>query len=107
MGRRAVGTYFALPANATVVVTPSADQGVYATTYNSFAGSLVISALSKVPLRAMRWVPGARTGRTGNVTRMGTGFFGQPRIISSMGRRTAARLIHDTGKRLKIGRASC
>src|SRR5665213_3337986 len=37
----AVGTYLALPANATVVVTPSADQGVYATTYNYTAGSLV------------------------------------------------------------------
>ena len=98
----AVGTYLALPANATVVVTPSADQGVYATTYNYAAGSLVISALSKVPLRATRVVGGAWTGRTVNVTIIGTGFFGQPRIISNMGRRTTARVIHDTGKRLTV-----
>ena len=98
----AVGTYIALPANATVVVTPSADQGVYATTYNYAAGSLVISALSKVPLRATRVVGGAWTGRTVNVTIIGTGFFGQPRIISNMGRRTTARVIHDTGKRLTV-----
>ena len=98
----AVGTYLALPANATVVVTPSADQGVYATTYNYAAGSLVISALSKVPLRATRVVGGAWTGRTVNVTILGTGFFGRPRIISNMGRRTTARVIHDTGKRLTV-----
>ena len=98
----AVGTYIALPANATVVVTPSADQGVYATTYNYAASSLVISALSKVPLRATRVVGGAWTGRTVNVTIIGTGFFGQPRIISNMGRRTTARVIHDTGKRLTV-----
>jgi hypothetical protein len=98
----AVGTYLALPANATVVVTPSADQGVYATTYNYVAGSLVISAVSKVPLRASRVVGGAWTGRTVNVTIMGTGFFGQPTIISSMGRGTTARVIHDTGKRLTV-----
>jgi hypothetical protein len=98
----AVGTYLALPANATVVVTPSADQGVYATTYNYVAGSLVISAVSKVPLRASRVVGGAWTGRTVNVTVIGTGFFGQPRIISSMGRGTTARVIHDTGKRLTV-----
>jgi hypothetical protein len=98
----AVGTYLALPANATVVVTPSADQGVYATTYNYAAGSLVISALSKVPLRATRVVGGAWTGRTVNVTIIGTGFFGQPRITSNMGRRTTARVIHDTGKRLTV-----
>jgi hypothetical protein len=98
----AVGTYLALPANATVVVTPSADQGVYATTYNYIAGSLVISALSKVPLRATRVVGSAWTGRTVIVTILGTGFFGQPRIISNMGRRTTARVIHDTGKRLTV-----
>jgi len=98
----AVGTYLALPANATVVVTPSADQGVYATTYNYAAASLVISALSKVPLRATRVIGGAWTGRTVNVTIIGTGFFGQPRIISNMGRRTTARVIHDTGKRLTV-----
>jgi len=83
-------------------VTPSADQGVYATTYNYVAGPLVISALSKVPLRATRVVGGAWTGRTVNVTITGTGFFGQPRIISSMGRGTTARVIHDTGKRLTV-----
>jgi hypothetical protein len=98
----AVGTYLALPANATVVVTPSADQGVYATSYNYIAGSLVISALSKVPLRATRVVGGAWTGRTVIVTILGTGFFGQPRIISNMGRRTTARVIRDTGKRLTV-----
>jgi hypothetical protein len=98
----AVGTYLALPANATVVVTPSADQGVYATLYNYIAGSLVISALSKVPLRATRVVGGAWTGRTVIVTILGTGFFGQPRIISNMGRRTTARVIRDTGKRLTV-----
>jgi len=97
-----VGTYLALPANATVVVTPSADQGVYATTYNYTAGSLVISALSKVPLRATRVVGDAWTGRTVTVTILGTGFYGQPRIISNMGRRTTARVTHDTGRRLTV-----
>ncbi|MGB8196336.1 MAG: hypothetical protein WCF25_04935 [Acidimicrobiales bacterium] len=98
----AVGTYLALPANATVVVTPSADQGVYASTYNYTAGSLVISAISKVPLRATSVVGGAWVGRTVNVTIIGSGFFGQPKIISSVGRGTTARVIHDTGKRLIV-----
>jgi hypothetical protein len=98
----AVGTYLALPANATVVVTPSTDQGVYATTYNYVAGSLVISAVSKVPLRATRVVGGVWTGRTVIVTILGTGFFGQPKIISNMGRGTTARVTHDTGKRLTV-----
>ena len=98
----AVGTYLALPANATVVVTPSTDQGVYATTYNYSAGSLVISALSKVPLHASSVVGGAWAGRTVDVTIIGTCFFGQPRIISNMGRGTTARVIHDTGKRLTV-----
>ena len=98
----AVGTYVALPANATVVVTPSDDQGVYATTYNYSAGSLVISAVSKVPLRATRVVGGAWIGRTVNVTILGTGFFGQPRVISNTGRSTTARVTHDTGKRLTV-----
>jgi len=98
----AVGTYLALPANATVVVTPSTDQGVYATTYNYSAGSLVISALSKVPLHASSVVGGAWAGRAVDVTIIGTGFFGQPRIISNMGRGTTARVIHDTGKRLTV-----
>jgi hypothetical protein len=98
----AVGTYLALPANATVVVTPSADQGVYAATYNYVAGSLVISAVSKIPLRATRVVGGAWAGRTVNVTILGSGFFGQPKIISNTGRRTIARVIHDTGKRLTV-----
>jgi hypothetical protein len=98
----AVGTYLALPANATVVVTPSSDQGVYATSYNYEAGSLVISAVSKVPFRATRVVGGAWTGRTVNVTILGTGFFGQPKITSNVGGRTTARVIHDTGKRLTV-----
>jgi hypothetical protein len=98
----AVGTYTALPANATVVVTPSADQSVYASTYNYIAGSLVISAVSKVPLRASRVVGAAWTGRTVNVTIVGSGFFGQPKIISNTGRRTLARVIHDTGNRLVV-----
>jgi hypothetical protein len=98
----AVGTYLALPANATVVVTPATDQNVYATTYNYVAGSLVISAPSKVPLRATRVVGAAWTGRTVNVTVVGSGFFGQPRIISNTGRGTTARVIHDTGKRLIV-----
>lgn len=98
----AVGTYLALPANATVVVTPSADQGIYATTYNYTAGSLVISAISKVPLRATRVAGGAWAGQTRTVTILGSGFVGQPRIVSSTGRRTIARVIHDTGTRLTV-----
>jgi hypothetical protein len=98
----AVGTYLALPANATVVVTPSADQSVYASTYNYTAGSLVISAVSKVPLRATKVVGGAWTGRTVKVTILGTGFYGQPRITSNTGRRTTARVLRDTGKRLTV-----
>jgi len=98
----AVGTYLALPANATVVVTPSTDQGIYASAYNYAAGSLVISAVSKVPLRANRVIGGAWTGQTRTVTIIGSGFFGQPRIVSSIGRRTVARVTHDTGSRLTV-----
>jgi hypothetical protein len=98
----AVGTYLALPANATVVVTPSADQGVYASTYNYSAGSLIISAISRVPLRAIRVVGGAWTGRTRTVTIIGSGFVGQPKIVSNTGRHTVARVTHDTGTRLTV-----
>jgi hypothetical protein len=98
----AVGTYLALPANATVVVTPSTDQGIYATTYNYTAGSLIITAVSKVPLRATRVAGGAWAGQTRTVTILGSGFVGQPRIVSSTGRRTIARVIHDTGTRLTV-----
>jgi hypothetical protein len=98
----AVGTYLALPGNATVVVTPSSDQGIYATTYNYSAGSLIISAISKVPLRATRVAGGAWTGQTRTVTILGSGFIGQPRIVSNMGRRTIARVIHDNGTRLTV-----
>jgi hypothetical protein len=47
-------------------------------------------------------VGGVWTGRTVIVTILGSGFFGQPRIISNMGRSTTARVIHDTGKRLTV-----
>jgi hypothetical protein len=33
---------------------------------------------------------------------LGTGFFGQPKIVSSTGPRTTARVTHDTGKRLTV-----
>jgi hypothetical protein len=98
----AIGTYVVLPANATVAVTPTADQSVYATTFNYVAGSLVISAVDKIPLRATSVVGGAWTGRTVTVTIIGSGFFGQPKIVSSMGRGTVARVTHDTGKRLTV-----
>ncbi len=98
----AVGTYLALPANATVVVTPSADQGIYATTYNYSAGSLVIAAISRIPLRATRVAGNAGTGRTRTLTVIGSGFIGQPRIVSSAGRGTSVRVTHDTGTRLTI-----
>jgi tricorn protease-like protein len=35
------------------------------------------------------------------VTILGSGFFGQPRIVSNVGG-TTARVIHDTGKRLTV-----
>jgi hypothetical protein len=98
----AVGTYLALPANATVVVTPSADQGIYATTYNYNAGSLVISAISRVPLRATRVAGNAWTGQTRTLTIIGSGFIGRPRIVSSVGRNTIVRVLHDTGTRLSV-----
>jgi len=83
-------------------VTPSSDQGIYASTYNYTAGSLIISAVAKVPLRATRVVGGAWTGQTRTVTIIGSGFVGQPRIVSSIGRRTIARVTHDTGTRLTV-----
>lgn len=98
----AIGTYSALPANAMVVVTPSTDQNVYGTTYNYVAGILTISVPSKVPLKASRVSGGVWTGRTVLVTVIGGGFFGQPRIISSTGSRTTARVTHDTGSRLTV-----
>ena len=36
------------------------------------------------------------------MTIVGTGFFGQPKIVSSTGRDTTARVTHDTGKRLTV-----
>lgn len=97
----AVGTYSVLPANATVVVTPSADQGTYAKTYNYVAGSLSITAPTKAKLRAIRVVGGAWTGRTVTVVIIGAGFTGQPRIISSSGG-TTARVFRDSGTRLSV-----
>jgi hypothetical protein len=98
----AVGTYTVVPANATVVVTPSADQSIYAATFNYAAASLVISAPTKALLHASRVAGGVWTGRSVLVSIYGTGFSGQPRIISSTGRSTTARVTHDTGKRLIV-----
>ena len=98
----AIGTYSVLPANATVVVSPAADQSVYASSFKYAAGTLTISAPSKVVLRATRVVGGAWTGRTVLVTIVGVGFHGQPTIISSTGRRTTAHVIRDTGTRLTV-----
>lgn len=98
----AIGTYSVLPANAIVVVTPSTDQGVYAKTYNYVAGSLSITAPSKAKLRAIRVAGSAWTGRTVTVVIIGAGFTGQPRIISSAGGRTTARVFRDSGTRLSV-----
>ncbi|MEO9180427.1 MAG: hypothetical protein ABI298_02120 [Acidimicrobiales bacterium] len=98
----AVGTYSVLPGNATVVVTPNTDQGIYAKTYNYVAGSLSITAPSKAKLRAIRVAGGAWSGRTVTVVVIGAGFTGQPRIISSTGHRTIARVFRDSGTRLSV-----
>jgi hypothetical protein len=98
----AIGTYLATPANATVTVTPSTDQGVYASTFNYTAATLTISAAPKVALHASSVVGNAWSGRTVKVTIVGRGFFGQPRIVSNTGRRTIARVTHDSGTRLTV-----
>ena len=98
----AIGTYSVLPANATVVVTPATDQGIYAKSYNYVAGSLSITAPSKAKLRAIRVAGGAWTGRTVTVVVIGAGFTGQPRIVSSTGRGTSARVFRDSGTRLSV-----
>lgn len=98
----AIGTYSVLPGNATVVVTPSTDQSIYAKTYNYVAGSLSITAPSKAPLRAFRVAGSAWTGRTVTVVVIGAGFTGQPRIISSTGHLTTARVFRDSGSRLSV-----
>jgi hypothetical protein len=98
----AIGTYSVLPGNATVAVSPAADQSVYAASFNYVAGSLTIAAPSIVLFKAIRVVGGAWTGRTVLVTIFGVGFMGQPTIISSTGRRTTAHVIHDTGARLTV-----
>ena len=108
----AVGTYSVTPSGGAVTVSPSSDQGKYSATYNYVAGTLTISSSSPPPpppspkppvvLHAARVVGSVWSGRTVLISIYGTGFYGQPRIISSSGRTTTARVIRDNGKVLTV-----
>ena len=99
---KSVGTYTVKPSGATVVISPSADQTIYSKTYTYVAGTLTILPRTTVVPHATRVIGAAWTGRTVVVTIVGTGFFGQPRIISSTGRATTAVVTRDTGKALSV-----
>jgi hypothetical protein len=98
----AVGTYSVMPSGATVVISPSVDQAVYSKTYTYVAGTLTILPRTTVVPHAIRVVGAVWTGRTVVVTIVGTGFYGQPRIISSTGRATTALVIRDNGRLLTV-----
>jgi hypothetical protein len=99
---KSVGTYAVKASGATVTVTPAVDQSTYSKNYNYVAGTLTIVARPKVVPHAVRVVGTAVAGRTVLVTIVGTGFFGQPRIVSSTGRATTAVVTRDTGKALTV-----
>ena len=99
---KAIGTYLVMPSSATVVISPSSDQTIYAKTYTYVAGTLTILPRTTSVPHATRVIGAAWTGRTVVVTIVGTGFFGQPRIISSTGRATTALVTRDTGKALSV-----
>ena len=99
---KAIGTYSVMPSGATVVISPSVDQAIYAKTYTYVAGTLTILPRTTAVPHANRVVGAAWTGRTVVVTIVGTHFYGQPRIISSTGRATTAVVTHDTGKLLTV-----
>ena len=93
---KGIGTYLVMASNATVVVSPSIDQAIYAKTFTYVAGTLTIRPY------ATKVVGVAKTGRTVVVTIYGAGFYGRPRIISSTGRATTALVTRDTGKALTV-----
>jgi uncharacterized repeat protein (TIGR02543 family) len=109
----AVGTYSITPSGGTMTVSPSTDQANYAGTYTYVPGTLTITAAVTVTtvtspppphvvFHVARVVGKVVAGRTVVVTIDGTGFYGQPRIISSTGRTTIARVTRDTGKVLTV-----
>jgi uncharacterized repeat protein (TIGR02543 family) len=109
----AVGTYSITPSGGTVTVSPSTDQANYAGTSTYVPGTLTITAAVTVTtvtspppphvvFHVARVVGKVVAGRTVVVTIDGTGFYGQPRIISSTGRTTTARVTRDTGKVLTV-----
>jgi hypothetical protein len=99
---RAVGTYAVKASNATVTVTPAVDQAMYSTTYNYVAGTLTILPRTTTAPHAVRVSGTARAGHTVVLTIVGSGFYGQPRIISSTGRATKAVVFRDTGTALGV-----
>ncbi len=98
----AIGTYAIVPSSATIVISPSTDQNAYGKSFNYVAGSLTVVAAPRVVLHATKVTPNVWTGRTVVVSILGTGFYGQPRIVSSTGRGTSAKVIRDTGTRLTV-----
>jgi hypothetical protein len=98
----AVGTYSVTPSGGTVTVTPSPDQANYSTTYTYAAGTLTISAKVLIGPHAIRTVGAAWTGQTVAVSIIGLGFYGRPKIVSSTGSGTTARVTGDTGTVLTV-----
>ena len=96
------GTYGVKASSATVTITPAVDQSIYSTSYTYVGGTLTILPPTTVALHATRVIGAAFTGRTVVVTIVGTGFYGQPRIISSTGRATKAVVFRDTGTLLRV-----
>ena len=99
---KTVGTYAVKASGATVTVTPAVDQSTYSKTYNYVDGTLTIIPRPLVVPHALRVIGTAIAGRTVVVTIVGSGFFAQPRIISSTGRATYAVVTRDTGKALTV-----
>jgi hypothetical protein len=99
---KAIGTYSVMPSGAAVVISPSVDQAIYSKTYTYVAGTLTILPRTTAVPHATKVVGAAWTGRTVVVTIVGTGFYGQPRIISSTGRATTALVIRDNGRLLTV-----
>jgi hypothetical protein len=103
----AVGTYSITPSGGAVTVAPSGDQSNYAATYTYVPGTLTIAAVTSPPpvvvvFHATRVIGAAVRGRTVVISIDGTGFYGRPRITSSSGRKTIARVIRDSGKVLTV-----
>jgi hypothetical protein len=106
----AVGdTIYLLNATGTLTSVGTATASGMVTV--TFSGDPVFVVTSPTPLvtpppvvtpHATKVVGLAASGRTVTITILGVGFYGQPKIISSTGRATNARVSHDSGTQLSV-----